>query len=77
MSYKPYDGEENHKVLLHVWALRQMSRGAGWACAGFVGVIAVYVFLQFLAGFLPPESKEAPSPYNTYQLQDVADTAFA
>lgn len=67
MSYKPYDDEQNHKVLLYVWGLRQMSLGAGWACAGFVGVIFVYVFLQFVAGFLPPESQEQPSPYGAVQ----------
>ncbi len=77
MTYKPYDSEENHKVLLFVWALRQTLRGVGWACAGFVVVIGIYVFLRIAAGFLPPESKEAPSPYGAIEQAIPADLRIA
>lgn len=77
MTYKPYDTEENHKVLLYVWGLRQMMRGVGWACAGFVLVIGVYVFLRVASGFLPPESQEAPAPYGSLEQQVVDQTGLA
>lgn len=73
MSDKPYYHEDNQKVLLTLWAFRHTMRGVGWACAGFVVVIAIYVVLRGVAGFLPPESKEAPSPYGALEQSVPAD----
>ena len=72
MSDKPYYLEgETEQSLLRGWVLRQMLRGAGWSALIVGGLLAVYVALRIVSGFLPPESKEAPSPYS-YLEQPLA-----
>ena len=71
MSDKPYYLEgETEQSLLRGWVLRQMLRGAGWSALIVGGLLAVYLVLRVISGFLPPESKEAPSPYS-YLEQSV------
>ena len=71
MSDKPYYHEENQVILLRGWVLRQMSRGAGWAALVVGVLIACFLVLKVISGLLPPESKEAPSPYS--YLEQSAD----
>ena len=76
MSDKPYYLEgETEQSLLRGWVLRQMLRGAGWSALIVGGLLAVYVALRIVSGFLPPESKEAPSPYS-YLEQPLADQVW-
>ena len=64
MSDKPYYHEDNNEAaLLRSWVLRQMLRGAGWAALVMGVLIGFFLVLKVISGFLPPESKEAPSPY--------------
>jgi hypothetical protein len=74
MSDKPYYHEDDQTVLLRGWVLRHMSRGAGWAAVVFGAVIAVFLVLKCISGFLPAESKEAPSPYLSLQQSDAGLT---
>ena len=68
MSDKPYYLEgETQQSLLRGFVLRQMLRGAGWSAAVLGGLLAVFLVLKVISGFLPPESKEAPSPYSYLQ----------
>ena len=72
MSDKPYYHEDdNEAALLRSWVLRQMLRGAGWAALVMGVLIGFFLVLKVISGFLPPESKEAPSPYS-YLEQSVA-----
>ena len=65
MSDKPYYLEgETEQSLLRGWVLRQMLRGAGWSALVLGGLLAFFLVLKVISGFLPPESKEAPSPYS-------------
>ena len=58
-----YYSEPTESAALRSWVTWQMLRGAGYA-ALFVAVIwAGYAVLSGLSMLLPPESKEAPSPY--------------
>jgi hypothetical protein len=71
MSDKPYYHEDDNEVaLLRSWVLRQMLRGAGWAALVMGVLIAFFLVLKVISGLLPPESKEAPSPYS-YLEQSV------
>ena len=71
MSDKPYYHEDdNEAALLRSWVLRHMLRGAGWAALVMGVLIGFFLVLKVISGFLPPESKEAPSPYS-YLEQSV------
>ena len=52
------------KQMLVSWGLSQMLRGAGWSALVLGGLLAFFLVLKVISGFLPPESKEAPSPYS-------------
>lgn len=65
MTDKPYYHEDNNEVaLLRSWVLRQMLRGAGWSALVMGVLIGFFLVLKVISGLLPPESKEAPSPYS-------------
>ena len=65
MSDKPYyHGDDNETALLRSWVTRQMLRGAGWAALVMGGLIGFFLVLKIISAFLPPESKQAPSPYS-------------
>ena len=67
MSEKYYS-EPTESAALRSWVTWQMLRGAGYA-AGFVVVIWLgYAVLVGLGALLPPESKEAPSPYGALEI---------
>jgi hypothetical protein len=70
MSDKPYYHEDNQAILLRAWVLRQMTRGAGWAALVVGVLLAFFLVLKVISGFLPAESKQAPSPYS-YLEQSV------
>ncbi len=72
MSDKPYYHEEdNEAALLRSWVLRQMLRGAGWAALVMGVLIAFFLVLKLISSFLPPESKQAPSPYGYLQQTET------
>ena len=65
MSDKPYYHEDDQeRMVLRAWVLRQMLRGAGWTAAVLTAMILVYLALQVIGSLLPEESKQAPSPYS-------------
>ena len=71
MSDKPYYHEDdNETALLRSWVTRQMLRGAGWSALVMGVLIGFFLVLKVISGWLPPESKEAPSPYS-YLEQSV------
>ena len=57
--------------------LALMMKGAGYAAIFCFVLLLVGWFLVFLAGLLPPASKEAPDPTPNSQLRLDAETAFA
>ncbi len=72
MSDKPYYHEDRPTVLITLWVLRHMMRGAGWAALVFFGLIAFYLVILFASWFLPPESKQAPSPFGYLEQSEPA-----
>ena len=67
MSEKPYYQEENPTIHLRTWALGQMIWGAFLAGAFLAVFVVAFYALVFIGSFLPPESKEAPSPYGALE----------
>lgn len=66
MNDKPYY-EESNKARLTTWVLGQMMRGAGYAAIVVVGAGLFLYALYGVSLLLPPESKEAPSPYGVLE----------
>lgn len=68
MSNKDYF-DEGRAANLAYWGLGQMMKGAGWAAAVLVTIGLVMYGIWALGQLLPPESKQAPSPYGAIELQ--------
>ena len=77
MVDKLYYQEENPTIHLRVWALGQMIWGAFLAGAFLIAFGVLFYALVFVGSFLPPESKEAPSPYGAIEVVSPADTRLA
>ncbi len=60
--------QEKRRTHLIYWVTGLMLKGAGWAAAFVIGTALVLGVLYGVSLLLPPESKEAPSPYGALEL---------
>jgi photosynthetic reaction center PufX protein len=68
MSNHPYTQDQGEVILLRTWVLGQMVWGAflaGLVLAAIAGVLLVVWGVSLL---LPPQSKQAPSPYAAMEI---------
>ena len=64
MTDKDFYAEEHPQARLRNWALAQMLRGAFIAGAVLISIGVILMAIWVVGQFLPPESKQAPSPYS-------------
>ncbi len=68
MSDREYWEQDHPVIRLRIWVLGQMVWGAFLAGVVLAVPILIMLFTWVVGEFLPPESKEAPSPLGAIEV---------
>ncbi len=71
MSEDNFYTEQHPVIRLRIWVLGQMIWGGFLAAIVVFAIGAVLAAIWVVSMFLPPESKQAPSPYGALELVQI------